>query len=273
MYSWKALILPPEAICPANRVALGFGSDSSYRFERGVDYAATRDALERATELVIGSAAVCPARWRGACQLAAENARRSACQPSGACHRREIRGCPRVGDAAEPRHALRAEWATRLLVTPPSYRFDIAIEVTFDRRDRPFVWLRQRAGACTTGSRPDAANRRTAQTSGGIDAVLVARDYQQVINYAFVDTAWETGLLGNTDPVRLQNPIASQMSVMRSSLIGGLLANLQHNLNRRHERVRLFGWDAYSAKAGQGFDQPEKIAGLAFRPANPGNGA
>ena len=66
----------------------------------------------------------------------------------------------------------------------------------------------------------------------GLMQLLVARDYQQVINYAFVDTAWETGLFGNTDRAcGCRTRLPSQMSVMRSSLIGGLLANLQHNLN------------------------------------------
>ena len=68
----------------------------------------------------------------------------------------------------------------------------------------------------------------------------------------------------STQPVRLQNPIASQMSVMRSSLLGGLLANLQHNLNRKHERVRLFEIGRVFLKQEDGYHQPERLAGLAY---------
>ena len=69
---------------------------------------------------------------------------------------------------------------------------------------------------------------------------MTGRDYQEVINYAFVDASWELELVGNKTPVALKNPLSSQMSVMRSSLLGGLMSNLQFNLNRKQPRVRLF---------------------------------
>jgi phenylalanyl-tRNA synthetase beta chain len=69
---------------------------------------------------------------------------------------------------------------------------------------------------------------------------LAARDYQEVVNYSFVDADWEQDFCVNPDPAVLANPIASQMGVMRSSLIGGLVNNLVVNLNRRMERVRVF---------------------------------
>ena len=65
---------------------------------------------------------------------------------------------------------------------------------------------------------------------------LAMLDYHEVINYSFVDAAWERDLGGNADPVQLLNPIASQMSVMRSQLVGGLLANVRHNINRKLAR-------------------------------------
>lgn len=258
----------PEAIAGKSR-RLGFGSDSSYRFERGVDYAATRDALERATELVIEICGGLPgpvsealaslpqrtpvdlrvSRLERVIGVKFEAARVLAMLQSLGIH------CVPNGDT--------------ITVTPPSYRFDIAIEVDLIEE------IARLFGYDNVPVRAPQARGQMLPIGGqhkplaGLMQLLVARDYQQVINYAFVDAAWETGLLGNTDPVRLQNPIASQMSVMRSSLIGGLLANLQHNLNRRHERVRLFETGRVFSKAGQGFDQPEKIAGLAFGPANP----
>jgi phenylalanyl-tRNA synthetase beta chain len=70
--------------------------------------------------------------------------------------------------------------------------------------------------------------------------LLVDRGYQEVVNFAFVEEGWEADFSANTDPIRLANPIASQMGVMRSSLIGGLVANLITNLKRKQNRVRLF---------------------------------
>src|SRR5581483_6011895 len=70
--------------------------------------------------------------------------------------------------------------------------------------------------------------------------ILAGREYFEVVNYSFVDSAWERDFCGNADPVALANPIAAQLDVMRSSLAGGLVANLRFNLARKLERVRVF---------------------------------
>ena len=94
--------------------------------------------------------------------------------------------------------------------------------------------------------------------------VLVLRDYQETINYAFVEADWERDLCGNATPITLKNPIASQISVMRSSLLGGLLAVLRTNLARKQPRVRLFEMGGcFAAEAGS-YVQHERVAGLAY---------
>jgi phenylalanyl-tRNA synthetase beta chain len=104
---------------------------------------------------------------------------------------------------------------------------------------------------------------------------LADLDYQEVVNYSFVEEAWEADFAGNTNPVRLVNPIASQMSVMRSTLIGGLVANVQYNLNRRLNRVRVFETGAAflrsqstadGALSVAGYEQPKRVAALAYGP-------
>jgi phenylalanyl-tRNA synthetase beta chain len=93
---------------------------------------------------------------------------------------------------------------------------------------------------------------------------MVLRDYQETINYAFVEADWERDLCANTAPIALKNPIASQMSVMRSSLLGGLLAALRTNLARKQPRVRLFEiGGCFAAEAGS-YSQNERLAGLAY---------
>jgi phenylalanyl-tRNA synthetase beta chain len=100
--------------------------------------------------------------------------------------------------------------------------------------------------------------------------------YQEVVNMSFVEQQWETDFANNTDPIRLQNPIASQLSVMRSSLIGSLVANVRYNLNRKAGRVRVFevggvflrNADAQDGPlAVAGFDQPKRVAAIAYGPA------
>ena len=104
--------------------------------------------------------------------------------------------------------------------------------------------------------------------------LLASSGFQEVINFAFVEEAWEQDFSANTSPIRLANPIASQMSVMRSSLIGGLVANVVTNLKRKQSRVRIFetGRCFFRDAAGgpvAGFHQPWKLSGLAFGSALP----
>ncbi len=102
---------------------------------------------------------------------------------------------------------------------------------------------------------------------------MAHRDYMEAINYSFVDASWETDFAGNSNPITLLNPIASNMSVMRSTLLGGLVANVQHHLSHRMTRVRMFELgkvflrDA-SVLAGDvtvaGYDQPQRLCAIAY---------
>ena len=64
--------------------------------------------------------------------------------------------------------------------------------------------------------------------------------YQELINFSFVPEAWEKDFSANETPIKLLNPIASHLSVMRTQLVGGLVDILKYNLNRRADRVRVF---------------------------------
>ncbi|MGE8640684.1 MAG: phenylalanine--tRNA ligase subunit beta, partial [Achromobacter sp.] len=106
--------------------------------------------------------------------------------------------------------------------------------------------------------------------------LAAAQDYQEVVNYSFVEADWERDYAGNDTPVKLVNPIASHLSVMRSSLIASLVANIRHNANRKQTRVRLFELGRVftrddSAQDGPlavaGVRQPLKLAGAAWGPA------
>jgi phenylalanyl-tRNA synthetase beta chain len=108
--------------------------------------------------------------------------------------------------------------------------------------------------------------------------MLAGLGYQETINFSFVEESWERDLAGNADPIRLLNPIASQMSVMRSSLIGSLLQVVKFNADRKADRVRVFELgrvfkrDASvkgSDSTVEGFDQSMRVAGMAWGPEQP----
>ena len=125
-------------------------------------------------------------------------------------------------------------------VTPPSRRFDIAIEEDLIEeviRLHGYEHIPTRPPQARIAMRP-APEARLGTLA--LKRRWAARDYQEVINFSFVDSADDRRFRPAGDAIRVQNPIAEHLDVMRTSLWSGLLANLRHNLNRKAERVRLF---------------------------------
>jgi phenylalanyl-tRNA synthetase beta chain len=271
----ESAFFAPEAIAGCAR-AYGFTSDASHRFERGVDFALAGRAIERATRLILD---LCGGQAGPVVEAVSPDhlpARRPVrLRPTRA---RRVLGVE-LDDAAMMRllagvHLAVARDGDALVVTAPSFRFDIAIEedlieeiVRLHGYDAiPALPPRGRLDMleCSEAARPIWHLRR----------LLAARDYQEVINYAFVDEAWERDFCASTAPIRLANPIASQMGVMRSSLIPGLAATLAANRKRQQGRVRVFEIGrCFEHKVGgepvAGFHQPVRIAALAAGPALP----
>ncbi|MBI3229315.1 MAG: phenylalanine--tRNA ligase subunit beta, partial [Burkholderiales bacterium] len=159
------------------------------------------------------------------------------------------------------------------LVTPPSYRFDLEIEedlIEEVARIYGFDNIPAQAPIAPNHMRIPPENRRA---QFALRHRMADLGYQEVINFSFIDEAQELDFAGNSAPIRLLNPIASQMNVMRSNLIAGLVANLRHNLNRKINRVRVFEVGAVYLRdadaqdgplAVAGFQQPKHLGALAY---------
>jgi phenylalanyl-tRNA synthetase beta chain len=160
-----------------------------------------------------------------------------------------------------------------ITVTPPPYRFDLTIEADLIEevvRVIGYQNLPTTPPLAPITAKLPPENRRSRFV---VRRLLAALGYQETINFSFVEAHWEKDLAGNTDPIKLLNPIASQMSVMRSSLLGSLLQVLKFNLDRKAERVRVFEIGrVFVRDAGvqttdttvRGVRQPMKVAGLAY---------
>lgn len=267
----------PEAIMGRAR-HYKFNSDASHRFERGVDYDHVVEHLERMTQLVLdicgGQAGPVVDQQTNLPEQLQVTMRLDRCQ--------RVLGIPVT--AEEVRATFQGlgfeftEQGNEFVVTSPSYRFDIRIEEDL---------IEEVARIYGFERIPDQAPKARAdmllkpeELKGPhlLRAQIAALDYQEVINFAFVEESWEQNYAGNNDPIRLLNPIASQLSVMRSSLMGGLLANIEHNARHRQSRVRVFELgkafmrDA-EVKDGDltvaGVNQPLRLAGAAWGPAYP----
>ena len=269
----EAAFFAPKAIAGRAR-RYGFVSDAAHRFERGVDFAATRRALERATRLVID---ICGGQAGPVSDALASLPER----PPVLLRSRRVRKVLGLDVSPEQIEDLFRRLglqfvrdADDFVVTPPSYRFDIEIE-----EDLIEEIVRLHGYENIPAALPRAALSMLPQSEetrpvARVRQLLTDCGYQEVINFAFVEEAWERDLAGNERLIRLANPIASQLSVMRSSLLGGLIANVTTNLKRRQGRVRVFetGRCFFRDPLGgpvAGFRQPWKLAALAYGTALP----
>ncbi|MDH5349519.1 MAG: phenylalanine--tRNA ligase subunit beta [Betaproteobacteria bacterium] len=265
----------PEAVAGRAR-RYNFTSDAAHRFERGVDFGNNVEGIERATRLILD---ICGGDPGPTVDQVRRLPRRKPVRM------RVTRAQKVIGMPVSEKEMAQAFARLRLparrakgafSVTPPSYRFDLQIEEDlieevarlhgFDRI--PAHPPRARAVMAAV---PEA--RRSLHA---LRERLAACDFQEVVNFSFVEPAWESDLCGGPDPIRLLNPIASQQSVMRTSLLGGLIANVRYNLARKLERVRVFEVGrVYLRDSGQpdaplevgGVRQPVRIAAAAFGPA------
>ncbi len=271
----ESAFFAPDAIAGRARV-YGFVSDASHRFERGVDFELASRAIERATRLILD---LCGGEAGPVVEAVARDhlpeRRPVRLRPARA---RRVLGIEladaemiglleRVGLTAQPE-------GDALRVVPPSYRFDIEIEEDLIEEVVRLHGYDEVPTLPPRGRLEMLDCPGNARTQWSLRHLLAARDYQEVINYAFVDEAWERDFCASSDPIRLANPIASQMSVMRSSLIPGLVASMATNRNRQQERVRVFEIGRCFEKSASdqpvaGFHQPLRIAALASGPALP----
>ena len=263
----ESAFFDPDVIAGKTR-SLGFGSDSAYRFERGVDFEGAVRALERATQLVIE---ICGGNAGPVVRARDKLPRR---EPVRLRLSRAARLLGIALTAAQVDAILRrlgCEFTRSeddFRVTPPSYRFDIAIEedlVEEVARIHGYDKIPAATPAALTGM---LAVREGGRDAGVVRRLLAARDYQEIVTYSFVDRQWEAHFCGAAAPVALKNPIASQMSVMRSSLIGGLVDCARFNFSHKQTRVRVFEVGrCFTSDGGEPYGQPMRIGGIAAGPA------
>ncbi|MDR2788932.1 MAG: phenylalanine--tRNA ligase subunit beta [Candidatus Accumulibacter sp.] len=269
----ESAFFTPRAVAGRAR-RYGFASDASHRFERGVDFGASRQALERASQLILE---ICGGKAGALCEARAGLPARSPIRlrlPRVAKVLGIALDASRIAEIFTRLELTFARDGDDFIVTPPTHRFDIEIEEDlieeiarlhgYDEIHAPSPKARLSMPPQTENARPLWRVRQ----------ILADRGFQEVINFAFVEEAWETDFAANAAPIRLANPIASQMSVMRSTLIGGLIANVTANLKRKQNPIRLFetGRCFFRDPVGEsvkGFRQPWKLAALIHGDALP----
>ncbi|WP_025917766.1 phenylalanine--tRNA ligase subunit beta [Herminiimonas sp. CN] len=272
----------PQAIQGRAR-RYNFSTDAAHRFERGVDFATTVEHIERITALIVE---ICGDKDQTAVGPIDDHVVNLPLRQP--VRLRATRAAKIIGIAISDDQI--ADIFTRLklaftressvdgtvfIVTPPSYRFDIEIE-----EDLIEEIVRVYGFENIPALPPVAPNLMLIAPEDTRSLFTIRRqladlDYQEVVNFSFVEEGWERDFSDNSAPIRLQNPIASQLSVMRSSLIPSLIANVRYNLNRKMDRVRVFEISAVFLRNSAvqdgglsvaGYEQPKRVTALAYGP-------
>ena len=264
----------PKAIAGRSR-RFNFSTDAGHRFERGVDSQLTVEHLERLSQLIIDICGT-PDTQCGPMDdheahpyvpktVDLRPARASKVIGMQLTEAQCVDALTRLGLPTNVNNGI-------ISVTPPSYRFDLEIEEDLIEEVARMVGYDNLPHTPPVAPTASKLRREATRSAFSVRRSLAALGYQETINFSFVDESWEHGLSGNPTPIKLLNPIASHMSVMRSSLLGSLLQVLKFNQARKQSRVRIFELgrvflrnpsiqDTDTTVAG--FHQPMRVAGLA----------
>ena len=220
----------------------GLHTDSSHRFERGVDFSLQKRAIERATQLIVDIAggSVGPISEVTSTENLPER------KPVVLRQQRieKVLGISMANEqVTEMFEGLGMQVQTEAegwSITPPGCRFDIEIEADLlEEVGRIYGYNNLPNSSLLMRSKLGKAEEAVLPISR-VEDLLVDRGYQEAITYSFVDEAIQKAIAPDDEFIRIKNPISSELSVMRTTLWGGLLNAALYNTNRQQNRVRLF---------------------------------
>ena len=243
----------------------GLHTDASHRYERGVDWKLAREAMERATGLLLDITG-------GEAGPIIEAVNEQYLPSIAPITLRAARISQMLGmemDPIEVERLLRAlgltvtaETAGQWRVEVPSHRFDISLEVDLiEELARLYGYNRLPVRYPQARLAPQAKAEARSDLPE-LRRLLVARGYQEAITYSFIDPKQFELFSPGVEPLLLANPISNDMAAMRASLWPGLIKSLQHNLNRQQDRVRLFESGLRFVGQLEGLKQEPMLAGV-----------
>ncbi|PVZ71594.1 phenylalanine--tRNA ligase subunit beta [Pelagibaculum spongiae] len=268
----ESAFFAPIAIAGKAR-GYGLHTDASHRYERGVDFELPKLAIERATQLIIEIAGGQPGPVTEAVAEAHLPTRESVKFRAARCC--QLLGAEIPVDEMEEileRLGMYVDYQGEDVwqVTPPGYRFDIAIEADLIE-EVGRIYGYDRLPVCSLkGDMTLQLNLEKQVPLRAIRRRMVGLGYQEAVTYSFVSPEIQSKMDPELEPVALANPISADMAVMRTTLMAGLVQAMQHNLNRQQSRVRLFetGLSFRKEQNGELMQRP-MLAGIICGPRKP----
>ncbi|EMP57087.1 phenylalanyl-tRNA ligase subunit beta [Marinobacter santoriniensis NKSG1] len=243
----------------------GLHTDASHRFERGVDYKLARDAMERATQLLMDIVGGEPGEI-------VEVASKDELPSDRVVDLREKRLADVLGLAID--RTTVEEILTRLgmpvekllkdgwRISVPSFRPDITIEEDLIEEVGRIFGYNNLPVTEPTGSLGLRVREEARRPVSAIRNYFVDQGYQEAVTYSFVDPAVQKLVDPDRDGIALANPISADLSVMRTTLWSGLLKTVAYNQNRQQPRIRLFETGLRFEQNDQRIDQQPMLAGV-----------
>ena len=260
----EAAFFEPISVAGKAR-SYGLHTDASHRFERGVDSNLAREAMERATALLLdiaggepGPIIECVSEQHlpqiAPITLRAERVSQMLGLELGAAEIETLL----TGLGLRVTTSGQGQWSVEV----PSHRFDISLEVDLiEELARLYGYNRLPVRYPQARLAPQASPEARSDLPA-LRRLLVARGYQEAITYSFIDPKLFELFSPGVEPLLLANPISADMAAMRSSLWPGLVKALQHNLNRQQDRVRLFESGLRFVGQLDGLKQEPMLAGV-----------
>jgi len=270
----------PKAVVGRSR-KFNFSTDAGHRFERGVDPDLTLWAIGRITQLI---ALICPSESLTSGPVFDISPNAPVPQSVDLRVERAVKIIGMPISQEQMQKALQSlglevdSGQGVLSVTPPTYRFDIQIEEDLVEEVARIIGFNHLPTTAPIAPISAKLRNEAHRAPFVMRRKIAGLGYQETINFSFVKEEWEKELAGNTNPIKLLNPIAAPMSVMRSSLIGSLLEVLRFNLDHKATRVRIFEVGRVFKKDNSvehtsttvaGIDQPMRVAGLVYGAQTP----
>lgn len=251
----------------------GLHTDASHRFERGVDPELAAIAIERATALLLEIAG---GKAGPITDVKAEEHLPKARQvilkfenvanKLGVQIERSVIEQILTGLGLEIVDSNDTQWT----FTVPSFRFDISIEADLMEELARVYGYNNIPVSTPTASLPLAAKPETSLNLRTLKQAMVDLGYQEAVTYSFIEPGLQNLFDPDIEAVALANPISSDMAVMRTSMLTGLVSALQYNLNRQVDRVRLFEVGLTFVKGADGeLVQDQMMAGLIYGSRQP----
>lgn len=242
----------------------GLHTDSSHRFERGVDSELQLKAIQRATALLLDIVGGQPGPV-----IHQYSETRLPSNPQVLLRKERIERLLGISVTVEQVSAILSklemiveEVSEGWKVTAPSYRFDINIEADLIEEIGRIIGYNNIPGTKENAHVSVASFSETEVSENQLRDLLVSHGYHEAVTYSFVSPELQLILHPQQETLSLANPISSDMSEMRTRLLPGLIQAVQHNLNRQQPRIRLFETGLCFIPDGDKLTQRSHIAGV-----------